>query len=96
MPAYVVAEIEVTDPTSYDAYRAQTSGVIRQYGGRFVVRGGATQSLEGAPPQRVVVVEFADADAARRFYESPEYQKILKIRQGASKGRVYIVDGAAT
>ena len=94
MAAYVIAEIEVTDPQAYEAYRARTPGVIAQYGGRFIVRGGAAEALEGeGRPGRLVVVEFADMAAARRFYESPEYQAIIPLRQKASKGRLILVEG---
>lgn len=94
MPAYIVAEIEVHDPEAYATYRAQTPSVIASVGGRFIVRGGQTESREGAPPNgRIVVIEFADMAAARAFYDGPAYQEILPIRIGASTGRLYIVDG---
>lgn len=95
MPAYIIAEIEVTDPDAYAAYRARTPDVIAAHGGRFLVRGGAVEAKEGTPPAgRVVVIEFPDMDTARRFYESEAYQEILPIRLGASRGRLYIVSGA--
>jgi len=94
MAAYIIAEIEITDPDTYDRYRAQTPGVIERYGGRFIVRGGPAQMLEGdRPPGRLVVIEFPDTAAARRFYDSPEYQAIIGLRQQASKGRLILVEG---
>ena len=94
MAAYIIAEIEITDPDTYDQYRAQTPGVIVQYGGRFIVRGGKAETLEGdREPGRLVVIEFPDATAARRFYDSPEYQAIIGLRQQASKGRLILVEG---
>ena len=94
MPAYVIAEIEVTDPEAYAPYRARTPDVIAAHGGRFLVRGGAVEPREGAPPAgRVVVIEFPDMEAARRFYDSPAYQAILPLRQAASQGRLYLVEG---
>ncbi len=94
MPAYLIAEVEVTDPEGYAPYRAQTPGVIAAYGGRFVVRGGAVEPREGTPPAgRVVVIEFPDMAAARHFYDGPEYQAILPLRLAASRGRVYLVEG---
>jgi uncharacterized protein (DUF1330 family) len=94
MAAYIIGEIEITDPAAYDSYRAQTPGVIAQYGGRFIVRGGEAQMLEGdRPPGRLVVIEFPDMAAARRFYASPEYQAIIRLRQHASKGRLILVEG---
>ena len=95
MPAYIIAEIQVTDPTSYDRYRPMAAASIARFGGRYVVRGGKHDLLEGEPePGRIVVIEFPDADAARRWYRSEEYQKALKIRQSASRGRVFLVEGA--
>jgi uncharacterized protein (DUF1330 family) len=95
MPAYFIAEVEVTNPAGYDAYRPLAGASIAQYGGKFLARGGKTELLEGSPdPARVVVIEFADIDAAKRWYNSPEYQEALKIRLANSKGRVLIVAGA--
>jgi uncharacterized protein (DUF1330 family) len=94
MPAYVIADVQVTDPAGYEPYRPLAAASIARFGGRFVVRGGAVDLLEGAPaPQRVVVIEFPDADTARRWYYSDEYQQALKIRQANSTGRVILVDG---
>ncbi|MSP48296.1 MAG: DUF1330 domain-containing protein [Alphaproteobacteria bacterium] len=93
MPAYIIGEIEITDPDAYKRYTARTPDVIAKYGGRFVVRGGNGEAIEGAAPNRVVVIEFPDRAAARRFYDAPDYQEILKIRLGASKGRMILVDG---
>ena len=68
---------------------------IAQYGGKFLTRGGKTELLEGSPdPARVVVIEFADMAAAKRWYDSPEYQEALKIRLANSRGRVLLVEGA--
>jgi uncharacterized protein (DUF1330 family) len=67
--------------------------VIGKFGGRFIVRGGNGESVEGAAPKRVVVIEFPDKATAKRFYNSPEYQEILKIRLSASSGRLFLVDG---
>jgi uncharacterized protein (DUF1330 family) len=94
MSAYIIAEVEVTDPETYATYRAQTPGVIERYGGRFIVRGGAAETLEGAGrPGRLVVIEFPDTAAARRFYASPEYQAIIGIRQRAATSRLVLVEG---
>ena len=94
MAAYIIAEVEVTDPETYQSYRAQTPGVVARYGGRFIVRGGAAETLEGdGPPGRLVVLEFPDLAAARRFYDSPEYQAIIGIRHRAANSRIVLVDG---
>lgn len=95
MPAYVIADIEVTDPAGYAPYRPLAAESIARFGGRYLARGGATELFEGAPaPGRVVVIEFPDAETARRWYRSDEYQKALKIRQAASRGRLILVEGA--
>ena len=93
-PAYLVAEIEVTDPGTYARYRARVPDVIAAYGGRFLVLGGAVEVGEGAPPAgQVVIVGFPDMEAARRFYDSPEYRAVLPLRLAASRGRVYLAEG---
>jgi len=94
MPAYIIADIQVTDPANYDQYRPLAAASIARFGGRFAVRGGKVDLLEGAPkPERIVVIEFPDVDTAHRWYGSEEYQKALKIRQSASRGRVFLVEG---
>jgi len=94
MAAYIIAEVEVTDPETYAAYRAQTPAVVERYGGRFIVRGGAAETLEGeGRPGRLVVIEFPDAVAARLFYGSPEYQAIIGIRHRAASSRLILVEG---
>ena len=95
MPAYIIAEIQVTDPSAYEGYRPFAAASVARYDGRYAGRGGNIDLLEGEPePERIVVIEFPDADAARRWYRSEEYQKALKIRQSASRGRVFLVEGA--
>ncbi|MBV8338023.1 MAG: DUF1330 domain-containing protein [Alphaproteobacteria bacterium] len=96
MPAYFVAELETTNPAGMEPYRAAVPATIAQYGGRFLIRGGATELLEGEPePKRIVILEFADTAAAKRWYNSPEYQKILPIRLANSSGRAFIVEGVS-
>jgi uncharacterized protein (DUF1330 family) len=95
MAAYIIAEIEVTDPQAYEKYRARTPEAVARHGGRFIVRGGKALLLEGGPePARLVILEFADMEAAKRFYDSPDYREILPLRQQASKGRLVLVEGA--
>jgi len=94
MPAYFVAELEITNPTAMEPYRAAVPATLAQYGGRFLTRGGATQLVEGGPePKRIVILEFADTAAVKRWYDSPEYQKILPMRLENSTGRAFIVEG---
>ena len=95
MAGYVIARVQVDDPEAYKKYTAKTPGVIAQYGGKFIVRGGEVQSVEGEPEERrVVVIEFEDMEAARKFYFSDDYQAIIPLRQAASSGQVFLVDGA--
>jgi len=93
MTAYLVAEIDVTDAGAYEPYKKMAGESIQRHGGRFLARGGHTVSLEGEKPKRVVVVEFPNVEAAEKFYHSPDYQAAVKVRQAASKGRLYIVEG---
>jgi uncharacterized protein (DUF1330 family) len=95
MPAYVIADVKVTNAAGYEPYRPLAAASIARFGGRFVVRGGAAELLEGAPaPERIVVIEFPDAETAKRWYFSDEYQQALKIRQANSTARMILVDGA--
>ncbi len=94
MSAYLVAVVEVTDPEAYKKYAARAPETISQYGGRYLVRGAQPDVQEGEwPLDRLVVLEFPDVEAARRFYHSPEYQEIVPLRQAASKGAVAILPG---
>ncbi|MBV9862576.1 MAG: DUF1330 domain-containing protein [Alphaproteobacteria bacterium] len=95
MPAYIVADIEVTDPAEFDRYRPLAAATIAKFGGRYAVRGGTVELLEGGPePSRIVMLEFPDMAAARRWYNSEEYQDALKIRLASARGRVFLVEGA--
>jgi len=96
MPGYVVAHIEITDPEAFKAYQALVPPVIAKFGGRYLVRGGATEVREGDwPVSRLVILAFDSVDQARRFYDSPEYQEILPLRLNASEGTLAIVEGYA-
>ena len=96
MPAYFVVELDVTNSAGFEPYRAAVPATIAQYGGRYVTRGGAAELIEGGPePKRVVILEFADKAAVKRWYNSPEYQKILPTRLANSTGRAFIVEGAS-
>ena len=96
MPAYIIARIRVTDWERYREYTKATPAAIARFGGRFVVRGGETITLEG--PQetsRVVVIEFPNLDNAKAFYQSEEYSSAKKLREGAATGQFLAVDGCA-
>ncbi len=94
MAAYVIAEIEITDPAAYKAYTDAVPATIARYGGRFIVRGGEAESLEGDwPARRRVVIEFPSMDAARAWWDSPEYEKPKAMRKAASNGRILLLQG---
>ena len=94
MPAYVIVETDVTNPEQYEKYKAASPGAIEASGGRFLVRGGELAVLEGDwQPSRLVVLEFEDLAAARRWYESEVYQEAQKLREGAAHLRVVAVQG---
>ncbi|MGA2709824.1 MAG: DUF1330 domain-containing protein [Steroidobacteraceae bacterium] len=94
--AYVVAEINVTDPEAYKSYVAAVAPVVARFGGKYLVRGGQTISIEGAPPSgRVVVIEFDSLAAARTFEDSADYAAVSPIRHKAAQSRVFLVEGAA-
>jgi len=94
MLAYVVAAIDIVEPTGYDAYRSKVLATVQAHGGRFLVRGGAITVKEGTWPRaRMVVLEFPSRAAAEGWYASPEYQAILPLRLQAGRGEVVIVDG---
>jgi uncharacterized protein (DUF1330 family) len=94
MSAYVLAEIEVTNPEGYKEYTQEVPGTITKYGGRFLTRGGAVETLEGEWPQRRrVIIEFPSMQAAKQWFASPEYEKPLAMRRANSKGRLLLMEG---
>ena len=94
MAAYVIVETDVTDPAQYEQYKAASPAAIAAGGGRFLVRGGELVVLEGDwQPPRLVLLEFDDLEAARRWYESQAYQEAKKLREGAARFRAIAVQG---
>jgi uncharacterized protein (DUF1330 family) len=94
MPAYLIVDCEVTDPERYEVYKQLAPPAIAKYGGRYLVRGGATTSLEGNwRPGRVVVLEFPDEETAKRFYASPEYSAARAKRAGAAQMNIVLAPG---
>jgi uncharacterized protein (DUF1330 family) len=95
MAAYVSAQVNVTDPQKYQEYVKLAGPAGAKYGGKFLVRGGAITALEGKNPyERIVINEFPDVEAAKRFYHSPEYQAARAKRIGAADFHMIIVEGA--
>src|SRR4051812_38758803 len=94
MAGYIIAEVQVTDPERYEEYRRQVEGTIAAYGGKYLVRGGKSEGLEGDSPKgRLVVIEFDSYDRAKAWYDSQEYAGPKSLRQDTSTGRVILVDG---
>jgi uncharacterized protein (DUF1330 family) len=94
MAAYVIADVDITDPEKYKEYTAHTPDSIAGHGGRFIARGGRCEVLEGDwEPGRVVLIEFPTLDAALGWYRSEDYQELAKIRHAASTAQILVVDG---
>lgn len=95
MAGYIVGNIEITDPETYEEYRKLVPPLVEKYGGKYLVRGGPAEQMEGNnPPKRVVVLEFPSLDAAKQFYHSAEYGPVKAIRLKAASGDLWVVEGA--
>lgn len=94
MSAYVVATVSINDPETYKKYTARTPALVAKHGGKFIVRGGDVDTLEGETfNDRLVVIEFPSKQALNDFYNDPDYQEARLIRQSASQGRFLAVEG---
>ena len=94
MPAYVIAHIDVTDPSRYEDYKKMSPVSIQQYGGRFIARGGKTEVLEGGwQPKRLVLLEFPSVEQARKWWASDEYAPAKALRQATSIGEMVVIEG---
>ena len=94
MPAYLIGQINVTEPERYAEYRAQVPAVLAKYGGRFLVRGPKVAVLEGKyGGERLVVIEFPSMAQLEAFYQSPEYAPLIALRTSASTGDLWAVSG---
>ena len=95
-PGYVIAEVEVTDPTTLQKYGEKAPQIVASFNGHYVVRGGDVQALEGEPPKGfIVVIGFDSVQKAREWYDSPAYAAIRPFRQNSTKSRLFIVEGEA-
>jgi uncharacterized protein (DUF1330 family) len=90
---YWVVTVDVTDPEGYKSYVAANAEPLRQYGGKFLVRGGKSETMEGKIRSRSVVIEFKDYATALACYRSPEYQKAIKLRVDKSNADFLIIEG---
>jgi len=96
MSAYVIVEMTVTDPVAIEGYRKLAGESVAAAGGRFIVRGGPTEVLDGDwSPQRVVVIAFPDMASARAWRSSPGYRRACEIRDRAATTRMILVEGIA-
>ena len=96
LPAYIVVETDIHDPEQYERYKQATPAAVEAGGGRFIARGGELAILEGDwRPKRLVLLEFPDLEAAKRFYESPAYQEAKRLREGAVGFNMVAVEGVA-
>lgn len=94
MAAYVIAEIDVTDPVGYEEYRRLGPPTVAAYGGKFVVRGGKVEVLEGDwAPKRLVVLEFESAERAKKWWASKEYSAAKQVRQKSASTNMIVVEG---
>ena len=94
MAAYVIVQIEVTDADTYETYKGQVPPTLAEFGGEFVVRGGAQEVLEGDWPwPRTVVIRFPDVESAKAWHDSDIYAAPKALRQNASKGNMIVVEG---
>lgn len=94
MPAYVIVEIKITDPARYEDYKKLTPASLVPYEGKFIVRGGTTETLEGDwNPGRIVVLEFPNLEKAKAWWSSAGYAPAKAIRQSASVTRMIVVEG---
>ncbi len=94
MAAYPVANIRVTDPERFEEYRAAVAPMIAQFGGRYLVRGGAVHPVEGNPGlERLVILEFPSMERLREFYGSPDYAPLLALRAASTVSHVAMVEG---
>jgi len=95
-PAYVIAEVDVTDPVLMQKYGAKVPETLAPFNHHYVVRSAKVQSLEGEPPKGgIVIIAFDSAEKAREWYDSPAYAAIRPIRQSAAKSRIFLVEGLA-
>jgi uncharacterized protein (DUF1330 family) len=93
LPAFLIAEIDVTDAVTYKSYADQVPATLAPFGGKYLVRGGNVQSLEGEPPKRIVVIAFENMEKARAWENSPAYEAIKPIRHASAHSRTFIVEG---
>jgi len=94
MSAYIIVEVIVKDPVRYEDYKKLTPDSLKPYGGKFVVRGGEAELIEGPQaPERIVIREFENAEKAKAWWNSPEYSRAKKLRHATAESRMILVEG---
>jgi len=94
MSAYIIVEVEVKDPIKYEDYKKLTPASLAAYGGKFIVRGGKAELLEGdKKPERIVILEFESVERAKAWWNSPEYSEAKKLRHATANSRMIVVEG---
>lgn len=94
MPAYIFVEVDIKDPVKYEDYKKLTPATLEAYGGKFIVRGGKTELIEGTEqPKRIVILEFENSEKAKAWWSSPEYSEAKKLRHATSESRMILIEG---
>lgn len=94
MAAYVIVDIEVTDPERYEEYKAPAARTVAAHGGKYIVRGNPVEVLEGGwKPSRLVILRFESAAQARRWWSSEDYRIPKQLRQATAKSKMIVVEG---
>lgn len=94
MAAYLIADVNVTDPAAYEGYRREVPATIAAYGGRYLARGGRTEVLEGQwHPHRLVILEFPSMARLQEWYHSPGYAPLAALRQASTSSTIVITEG---
>ena len=94
MAGYVIVEIEVTDPVGYEEYKKLAGATVAKYGGKYIVRGGASETLEGDwRPKRIVILEFESVQRAKEWLNCAEYEERRKMRHRTAKTKMVVVEG---
>jgi uncharacterized protein (DUF1330 family) len=94
MPAYVIVEVDIVDPVGYEEYKKLAAATVARHGGKYIVRGGAVETLEGDwKPKRIVVLEFETAQRAKEWLNCEEYRQPRKMRHRTAKTNMILVEG---
>ena len=94
MAAYIIVDIEITDPAGYEQYKNLAGTTVEKYGGEYIVRGGEPENLEGDwRPKRIVILKFANRERAKAWLNSSDYAEPRKMRHATANTRMIVVDG---